>query len=332
MTAREIEDALDRFMAGGEQGEANQPQRRSADRDVVVLVVEHSVLGRPALEADLDTLLNWAASHSEPLSILGEAGLQLPGFDALAARTCAALGPHGPGVAWLRGFPAAPAAAKLAYLALGWRLGEPLDNYGHLYDVRDEGGSYLDKPIPVSQTRYTTSFHTDSARRETLPIFVGLLCLQDATGGDNQVASAALVHERMCSEAPELLEHLYRDYVRDIVTPGTERTHAALLANRFPVFQERDGGGAITLRYMRYWIEKGAERAGTSLERGDIEAMDWLDTAFADETVYSRLHLEPGDILFVDNRDIAHNRTPYEDLPGKRRLLVRLWLKAPPTA
>ncbi len=83
---------------------------------------------------------------------------------------------------------------------------------------------------------------------------------------------------------------------------------------------------------MRYWIEKGAERAGTSLERGDIEAMDWLDTAFADETVYSRLHLEPGDILFVDNRDIAHNRTPYEDLPGKRRLLVRLWLKAPPTA
>jgi hypothetical protein len=119
--------------------------------------------------------------------------------------------------------------------------------------------------------------------------------------------------------------------VRDIVTPGSERTHAALLANRFPVFQKRDGG-AITLRYMRYWIEKGAERAGTSLERGDIEAMDWLDTAFADETVYSRLHLEPGDILFVDNRDIVHNRTPYEDLPGKRRHLVRLWLAAPPTA
>jgi alpha-ketoglutarate-dependent taurine dioxygenase len=283
------------------------------------------------LEGDLDTLLNWAASQSDPLSTLGDAALQLPGFDALAARTRVALGPQGPGVAWLRGFPAAPDVAKLAYLALRWRLGEPLDNYGHLYDVRDEGGSYLDKPIPVSQTRYTTSFHTDSARRETLPIFVGLMCLQDAAGGDNQVASAALVYERMCREAPELVEYLYRDYVRDIVTPGTEPTHSALLANRFPVFQKRDGEAAITLRYMRYWIEKGAERAGVALERGSIEAMDWLDAAFADETVHFRLHLEPGELLFVDNRDIAHNRTPYEDLPGKRRHMVRLWLAAPLT-
>jgi len=284
-----------------------------------------------ALEGDLDTLLNWAASQSASLATLDAAALELPGFDALAARTRVALGPQGPGVAWLRGFPAVSESAKLACLALGRRLGEPLDNYGHLYDVRDEGGSYFDKPIPVSQTRYTTSFHTDSARRETLPIIVGLMCLQDAVGGDNQIASAALVHERMCSEAPELAEHLYRDYVRDIVTPGTEPTHTALLANRFPVFQKRDGGAAITLRYMRYWIEKGAERAGIALERGDIEAMDWLDAAFADEAVHFRLHLEPGDLLFVDNRDIAHNRTPYEDLSGKHRHMVRLWLAAPLT-
>lgn len=283
-----------------------------------------------ALEGDLDRLLNWAESQSTPLATLGAATLELPGFDALAARTLVALGPEGPGVAWIRGFPTDSEVAKLAYLALGWRLGKPLDNYGNLYDVRDEGGSYFDKPIPVSQTRYTTSFHTDSARRETLPVFVGLMCLQDATGGDNQVASAALVHERMSSEAPELVERLYRDYVRDIVTPGTEPTHAALLANRFPVFQQRDGGEAITFRYMRYWIEKGAERAGAALERSDTEAMDWLDAAFADEAVHFQFHLDPGDLLFVDNRDIAHNRTPYEDLPGKRRHMVRLWLKAHP--
>lgn len=302
------------------------------DRHALEQTEGWTIEATPALDDDLDPLLNWAARQTDPLSTLGDAGLTLPGFAGLAARTRAALGPDGPGIAWIRGFPAAPEAANLAYLALGWHLGKPLDNYGYLYDVEDQGGSYLDKPIPVSQTRYTTSFHTDSARRETLPVFVGLLCLQDAAGGDNQLASAALVHERMGSEAPELLECLYRDYVRDIVTPGTEPTHAALLANRFPVFQQRDGGRAITLRYMRYWIEKGAERSGEPLERSDIEAMDWLDAAFADETVHLRLHMDPGDILFVDNRDVAHNRTPYEDLPGKRRHLVRLWLADPHTA
>ena len=249
-----------------------------------------------------------------------------PGFDELITRARAALGPEGPGIAWLQGLPTTEAAARLGYLAIGRGLGEPLDNYGVLYDVRDQGGSYLDKPIPVSQTRYTTSFHTDSARKETLPRIVGLLCLQDAVGGDNQLASASWVHERMDQEAPGLLARLYRDYIRDIVTPGTEPTAEALLANRFPVFQKRDDGRALTLRYMRYWIEKGAERSGDALEDIDRRAMDLLDALLAEDASHIQVHLEPGDMLFVDNRDISHNRTPYENLPDKERLLVRLWL------
>lgn len=280
----------------------------------------------PALEGDMDALLDWAAERPDPLNSLETSSLLLPGFDALAARARAALGPDGPGVAWMHGLPTDPEAGSLAYLALGCRLGRPLENYGRLYDVQDQGGSYLDEPIPVSQTRHTTSFHTDSARRETLPLYVGLLCLQDAVGGDSQLASASIVHEEMRREEPELLARLYRDYVRDIVTPGTERTDAALLANRFPVFQERAGGDALTLRYMRYWIEKGAERAGLELRAEDVEAMNLLDALLADSSLHAQLHLRPGDALFIDNRDVAHNRTPYEDLPGKSRHLLRMWL------
>ena len=130
----------------------------------------------------------------------------------------------------------------------------------------------------------------------------------------------------MDQEAPGLLARLYRDYIRDIVTPGTEPTAEALLANRFPVFQKRDHGRALTLRYMRYWIEKGAERSGDALEDIDRRAMDLLDTLLEEDASHVQLHLEPGDMLFVDNRDISHNRTPYENLPDKERLLVRLWL------
>jgi len=280
----------------------------------------------PVLERDLDSLLAWADEVADPLGTLERSSLSLPGFDALAVQASAALGADGPGVTWVRGLPTDPEAARLAYLALGCRLGDPLENYGRLYDVVDQGGSYLDKPIPVSQTKHTTSFHTDSARRETLPRFVALLCLQDAIGGDSQLASASEAHERMRREAPELLERLYQDYVRDIVTPGTERTDEALLANRFPVFEARRGGAALNLRYMRYWIEKGAERAGLELDSRDVEAMDLLDSIFADDSLHARLHLRPGDALFIDNRDIAHNRTPYEDLPGKSRHLVRMWI------
>ena len=77
-----------------------------------------------------------------------------------------------------------------------------------------------------------------------------------------------------------------------------------------------------------HWIEKGAERAGMELHKDDEAAMDLLDELFADRELHAQLHLRPGDALFIDNRDIAHNRTPYEDLPGKERHLVRMWLAA----
>jgi hypothetical protein len=280
----------------------------------------------PALESDLAALLAWATEREEPLREIQASSLSLPGFDQVVAQARGALGTDGLGAALISGLPSDPDLAQLTYLAIACRLGDPLKNYGRLYDVRDQGGSYLDAPIPVSQTRHTTSFHTDSARRETLPKIVSLLCLQDARGGDSQLVSASRVHEEMQREAPLLLDRLYQDYIRDIVTPGTESTEEALLANRFPVFQSRRDGTGLNFRYMRYWIEKGAERAGRGLESIDLEALDLLDSLLADRSLYAQLHLQPGEALFIDNRDIAHNRTPYVDHPGKSRHLVRMWL------
>jgi hypothetical protein len=280
----------------------------------------------PALESDLAALLAWATEREDPLREIKASSQSLPGFDKVVAQARGALGAEGLGAALISGLPSDPLIARLAYLALGCRLGEPLENYGRLYDVQDQGGSFLDAPIPVSQTRHTTSFHTDSARRETLPQIVSLLCLEDARGGDSQIVSANRVHEEMQREAPLLLDRLYQDYIRDIVTPGTEGTEEALLANRFPIFQSRRDGTGLNFRYMRYWIEKGAERAGRELESIDVEALDLLDSLLADRSLYAQLHLRPGEALFIDNRDIAHNRTPYEDHAGKNRHLVRMWL------
>ncbi|MDE0890953.1 MAG: hypothetical protein OSB14_02060, partial [Planctomycetota bacterium] len=124
------------------------------------------------LEPDLLRLLAWAEERENPLGELKSTSLKLPSFDALAVQARRALGRDGVGAALIRGLPEDPEDARLAYLALGCRLGDPLENYGRLYEVRDLGGSYLDAPIPVSQTRHSTSFHTDSARKETLPRIV----------------------------------------------------------------------------------------------------------------------------------------------------------------
>jgi hypothetical protein len=239
----------------------------------------------------------------------------------------------GRGVALLRGFDVArfgQDGARLFYLTVCGAFGETLDNYGRLYDVVDRGVSYTNQRVPVSQTRESTGFHTDSSALGAMPDIVGLLCLRAAHwGGHSQIVSAAKVHERMLALRPDLLSRLYEDYVRDIVTPGVEDTHAALLANRIPIFSTGRFWGGLTFRYMRYWIETGHQKAGVPLTPEQLEAMDLLDQLLGDPTLAVEFDLHAGDIFVVNNHLVAHGRTEYEDADtsSRRRHMVRLWLR-----
>ncbi len=108
------------------------------------------------------------------------------------------------------------AELRLFYLILGLEMGELSERYGRLYDVKDRGLDHTKQSIPVSQTKASTSFHTDSTAANSFPDIIGLLCIRPAKeGGESLLVSALEVHERMRSECPELLEALYKDFVRD---------------------------------------------------------------------------------------------------------------------
>jgi alpha-ketoglutarate-dependent taurine dioxygenase len=82
-------------------------------------------------------------------------------------------------------------------------------------------------------------------------------------------------------------------------------------------------------RYLRYWIEAGQEKAGRPLTAEQRRALDVLDEVLRDRDLRAEFALKPGDMFFVNNRWILHNRTAFEDDPDpdRRRYLVRLWLQ-----
>ena len=91
----------------------------------------------------------------------------------------------------------------------------------------------------------------------------------------------------------------------------------------------RDESG-LTWRYLRYWIEAGHQKAGAPLTAAQNRALDALDRVLGDPGLRVELALRPGDMFFINNRWIFHNRTGFEDHPEpeRRRHLVRLWLRA----
>lgn len=224
--------------------------------------------------------------------------------------------------------------AAMIYWGIGTHLGFPLPQNvkgDRLYSVRDEGykiaQDYGAVGVRFSKTTEGLHFHTDSAPAlmGNTPDTVGLLALKVAkTGGASALVSAQTAHNMMLRERPDYLERLYRPYHFDRraeLRPGEAST---LLA---PVFQ--CDGGELRVRYFRFYIPKGHELAGAPLTPADIEPLDYFEAVMNRPELQITFDMEPGDMQFVSNNFILHSRTAFEDYaePGRRRHLMRLWLK-----
>lgn len=220
--------------------------------------------------------------------------------------------------------------AVALYWMIGQLLGEPFAQNVQgtlLYDVRDSGQD-VSQGARFSVTNYESSFHTDNSFGETVLDYVGLLCLKTArSGGVSQVVSGLDVVETLRREDPAALEALSRPFHVD--RRGGFREGEAPTVSR-PVIDL--GGPEPLFRYLRYWIEAGHEKVGEPLTDFQRGALDRLDEVLNRPALRAEFSLEPGQVYFINNRRILHNRTAFEDHsePERRRHLVRLWLETSP--
>jgi hypothetical protein len=260
--------------------------------------------------------------------------IQLP--ESLRAACAQALRPvcdaleHGRGFAMVE--PPSQALSRddlvLLYWIVGLGLGRPFAQNVQgtlLYDVRDTGQD-LAKGARFSVTNYESSFHTDNSFGVEVLDYVGLLCLQTAkTGGCSQILSGFALHRELRSHEPEILEILCQPFHIDRRGGVREGEPPTI---QFPIIREHDG--ELLFRYLRYWIEAGHEKAGQPLLPNQLKALDVLDEYLRRPDLRVEFDLKPGQMFFINNRWILHNRTAFEDYPEmeRRRHLVRLWLQA----
>jgi hypothetical protein len=94
-----------------------------------------------------------------------------------------------------------------------------------------------------------------------------------------------------------------------------------------PVFNWHKG--LLSAIYQRQYIESARRFPGVApLSPEQIEALNLFDELANDAALNLMMELQPGDIQFVHNHTILHDRTAFEDFPepGRKRHLLRLWL------
>ena len=194
---------------------------------------------------------------------------------------------------------------------------------GHILGhVRNLGMDSSDPNVRIYQTKERQTFHTDSCD------VVGLMCLQPAKeGGLSLLVSADTVFNEMRKQRPDLLELLLQPIATDRRGEVPEGMLPYLL---IPVFSHYQG--RITIFYQRQYIES-AQRFPDAprLTEKHIEALDLFDSLCNDPSLHLTMMLEKGDMQFVYNHAMLHDRTGFQDWPEweKRRHLLRLWLSVP---
>ena len=216
---------------------------------------------------------------------------------------------------------------RRVYAAIARSLGSLNHRYGEFFDVKDRGLDHKTHAVPVSKTRASTGFHTDSSAVNYCPAAVGLLCLQPAhSGGESLLADAEALHDSLAAHHPKALSVLTQPIYRDVITPGTQRDCNAIRQNAFPVFSRTEN--RVHFRYMRFWIETAYQKLGEPLPTGLRQAMNLIDSYLLDPANTLTRILSRGEMLFVNNRRMCHSRTAFIDLStqSQQRTLVRTWI------
>jgi hypothetical protein len=234
---------------------------------------------------------------------------------------------NGRGFVLIRGLPVEGrpiADSAAAYWGVGSYFGNPRSQNakGHLLGhVRDLGVATSNPNVRTYQTTERQHFHTDSCD------IVGLLCLKTAkSGGLSSITSSMAIYNEMATCRPDLVARLFRPFPTD--------RRGEVPAGKKPFFEipiYNDHAGYLSVLYSRPYIHSGQRfPEARRLEPEDVEALDLFDKLANDADLRLDMQLRPGDMQFVHNHTILHDRTAFEDWPEpeKKRHLLRLWLAA----
>lgn len=276
--------------------------------------------------AEVDAAVAALDADDRPIAGIRREDFHLPSFGSVLDDIREEL-IRGRGFVLLRGLPVkryAPRQQAIAYFGIGTHLGHAVSQnaMGHLLGhVIDLGRSNDDHTARTYQTRARQFFHADSCD------IVGLLCIRKAKqGGSSAIVSSVTLYNEMLKRSPALTAELFQPLHfdrRGEVPEGKDPWY------QMPVFNWHAGN--LSTHYVRRYLTSIRRLPEVpALTEAQLAAFDLFDEIAEEPGVQLRMDFEPGDMQFLHNPQILHDRTAYEDCNNtdKRRHLLRLWLCA----
>ncbi|MEX2468436.1 MAG: TauD/TfdA family dioxygenase [Pseudohongiellaceae bacterium] len=281
----------------------------------------------PAQQQELLRALEVAKGNGCTIETIGREDFPLPAFgpdlDEIGRKI-----DQGVGFAVLRGMPLAGLPLEdieLLYAGLTSRLGDKInqDTRGTLIDrVYDQKKNYDDISVRGYTTRAKLTPHCDTGD------LVCLLCVRPAQqGGINNISCSMAIHNELLESWPDYLEPLYRGFHYNIRGNGPVGKYEDITAHRVPVFSYHQG--MLSCRYNQKAILTAQELPFSEpLSELEQQAVNKVAELAMRDDIRFDVHLEAGDLAFLNNNTVLHNRDHFIDHEdeSRKRLLLRQWI------
>jgi len=80
------------------------------------------------------------------------------------------------------------------------------------------------------------------------------------------------------------------------------------------------------MRYLREYIDTAYKIKKIQMKNENIKALNYLDRCLNMKKLQTRMRMQTGDVIIINNKAMAHGRSEFTINKKKPRKLLRIWL------
>ena len=174
--------------------------------------------------------------------------------------------------------------------------------------------------IRYHQTNKGGSIHTDGPQLNKSPNILIMGCIKDATkGGKTILVDSKKLFKKIKNYDQKSAEILKKKFFFE--RRGFGENKNVLSKKIFDINKDK-----FEFRYLREYINSAYKIKKVKIPKNKKRALDLLDVFLNKKNLQTRLKLNIGDVILINNKTVAHGRTGFTLSKNKPRKLLRIWV------
>jgi alpha-ketoglutarate-dependent taurine dioxygenase len=174
--------------------------------------------------------------------------------------------------------------------------------------------------IRYHQTNKGGSIHTDGPQLNNSPNILIMGCIKNATkGGKTILVDSKKLFNKIKNHDQISAEVLKKKFLFE--RRGFGGNKKILSKKIFDINNKK-----FEFRYLREYINSAYKIKKLKIPNNKKKALDLLDVFLEKKELQTKLKLNVGDVILINNKSVAHGRTSFTLSKNKPRKLLRIWV------